>query len=194
MVWTQRGAINLVFVSAKGKAGPRRQLFPANKGYSSHVSLLWSGDQFGLFWQYWDRHRATLQVGKISAAGAVVAHRKVDETVESPSVVWNGASYCVAWRNESQVLFGLFSWAGTLRILSTVASEADLRCAPKLVWRGGEYGFAWTERQTANRVSYFARLSPAGKMRSKEQLGPPSHKNLLGLENIRTMRRARSAP
>ena len=86
----------------------------------------------------------------------------------SPSLVWTGSGYGVAWRDDrdgnNEIYFARLGTAGVkvgddVRVTSSSGSSSY----PSLVWTGSGFGVGWEEYHEGDYEIYFARLTADGE-------------------------------
>ncbi len=143
-------------------------------GDSLNVSLVSTGTGYGLAWEDMrDGGNDEIYFARLDTAGskigADVRITNQPNLSNSPSIVWNGSGYGLAFLDNrnggyGDVYFVSVSAAGSKIGLETrVTSSSTVSTGPRLVWNGAGYGVAWGDnRNGLNANIFFARLDPSG--------------------------------
>lgn len=140
-------------------------------GNSESPSLVWTGSEYGVVWHDSRDGNAEIYFARLSGTclrvGSEVRVTSAPESSQSPSVVWAGSEYGVAWNDNRDggwdIYFARLAESGERigREVHVTSSESDSRGA-SLVWTGREYGLAWSDDRDGNSEIYFTRLSETG--------------------------------
>lgn len=90
------------------------------------------------------------------------------EGADWPHLVWNGAEYGLAWRQQSDkggaIYLARLAANGTLQgVPVQVASHPTRIYPPRLAWDGSGYAVAWIDSSAGPDQVYLARFSPPGE-------------------------------
>jgi hypothetical protein len=164
-------------ISATGaKLGSDVQI-TSDAGTSEFPSLAWAGTEYGVIWQDSRTTVYDLYFARISAAGAKVGtdiQITNDATSSfSPSMVWSGTEYGVAWNDNRSTLqdiyFARVTMAGAkIGTDVQITSDASYSYQTAIAWTGSEYGIAWRDMRDGNYEIYMGRVSAAGAKVSTE--------------------------
>ncbi len=89
------------------------------------------------------------------------------------SIAWTGSEYGVAWMDFRDGNFEIYFTRVSARG-EEIGDDVRLTNAPddsswpSLVWNGGEYGVAWSDRRGGRYETYFARISAEGAIIGSE--------------------------
>ena len=140
-------------------------------------SLVWTGSEFGVSW-YGFQYIYPYGDWEIFFARLDAAGQKIEDDVRvtnatggsgSPSLVWTGSEYGVAWYDrrdgdpDEEIYFARIDASGNklgsdIRITNAAGSSDNA----SLVWTGSEYGVAWLDYRDQSGEIYFARIDHAG--------------------------------
>ena len=105
------------------------------------------------------------------ASVAISSNLQVTDDVASqrtPSVIWTGSQYGVAWRdvrggNGQEIYFARISGLG-IKVGSDVrlTNDPGSSSTPDLVWTGAEFGMAWRSFRNGSADVWFMRISADG--------------------------------
>jgi hypothetical protein len=138
---------------------------------STHVETLWTGTEFGLFYEDSVAGSPDIHVARVSAGGAEIGQ---DQTFNAsgfvdklPRAAWTGTEYGVVWLQNKLPVFQLARRDGApLGSLVHVFSSGFEAGAIDVAWTGSEFGVVWTEGTAVNDISsetlYFQILSRTG--------------------------------
>ncbi len=137
-------------------------------------SVAWSGLEYAVAWVDDRDGNDEIYFVRFDRLG----HRPVPETritndasaSSSPSLVWTGTEYGVAWIDQrgsvtgGQVYFARIDAAGAKIGADVPVTDAAVAPgSPRLVWNGSGYGVVWKDERGGDPGDlYFARLDPAG--------------------------------
>lgn len=141
---------------------------------SQEPSIAWDGSAYGVAWSDTEAGNFEIYYSRVAADGtALVGPSRISTTPNitiSPSLVWTGSEYGVAWSNQeaapnnAEIFFARVSTAGA-RIGAEVRITGDddfHSYSPTLTWSGAGYGVAWQDLRSGTAEVYFTRLSAAG--------------------------------
>jgi len=144
-------------------------------GESYLGSLVWTGTEYGLAWQDQRDGNYEIYFARLAADGTKIGSdvRITNDgasafTSETPSMVWTGSEYGVAWSDNRsgtyEIYFARISAAGVKIGSDTAITTLDgvQSNAPSLAWLGSEYGLAWTDWRLGPTEIYFTRVSSSG--------------------------------
>ena len=116
---------------------------------SIRPAVVWTGSNFGVFWQDERVGNVAIYFAKISSSGIKIGSdiKLTDEIngTHSPSPVWTGSEFGLSWTDNTtrEIYFARFSVDGDL-VGSEIALTSDsTSSAPSLAWTGSEYGVCW---------------------------------------------------
>ena len=140
---------------------------------SRQPSLVWAESEYGVAWSDDRDGDQEIYYTRISPDGVVQnpVYRITNESgySGSPSLVWTGYEYGVAWEDErdengidmygTEIYFSRLSDRG-------IPSNTDIRITesnrpsrrPSLAWTGTEYGVAWEDERDGEAEIYFLRI------------------------------------
>jgi len=86
---------------------------------------------------------------------------------EYPRMVWTGSEYGVAWHDNRdgtrEIYFARISSAGVKQCSDVrITNAGGYSWYPSIVWKGTEYGVAWSDYRDGNYEIYFARINSSG--------------------------------
>ena len=140
-------------------------------GYSSTPAMAWSGSEYGVAWQ--DNRDGNYEIyfarmmADGSTAGPVERVTKAEGHSYSPSLVWTGSEYGVAFEDYRDGNYEIYlalldaegvKYAGETR----VSEDGNNSRYPSLSWTGSEFGLSWHEDRDGNYEIYFGRVSGGG--------------------------------
>ena len=142
---------------------------------SAGPSLVWTGLEYGVAWR--DERDAAgepeIYFCRLDALGNKIGDdiRVTNDAgiSSTPSLVWTGREYGVAWRDErdlnSEIYFARLHRRG-LKIGTDlrVTSDANASEHVSLVWSGSEYAMVWTDNRHGNQEILFARVDLLGNL------------------------------
>jgi hypothetical protein len=146
--------------------------------YLGNYALARNDAGYGVVWEIGGRLFFVRLTPCGKKASGAVAVADSAPTPESPSLVWTGVEYGLAWtvvRNrEKLILFTRLDPEGKKKGKETVVSAVHK--APHdysfvrypLVWSERGYGLAWTDSRDGGGDIYFTRLDPDGSRTGKE--------------------------
>lgn len=158
-------------VSALGtKLGSEWQI-TSDAGFSYYPSLAWDGAYCGVAWHD-SRSTATdiyfarvLPTGGKQGSDIQVTSDASSST--SPSLVWTGSAYGVAWQDTRTTSYDIYfqrlsAYGDLLGGNVQVTSDAGGSYEPSLAWTGSEFGVAFSDDRNGASDVYFARITAAG--------------------------------
>ena len=135
-------------------------------------SLAWSGSEFGLAWSDMRGGNYELYFARMGMDGQKLGQdvriTHDADTSHSPSLVWTGSAYAMAWGDwrdglNPEVYFILLDPAGgRLGPERRITWHDELALHPSLVWTGSGFGLSWDDSRHGNYEIYFTRLGPDG--------------------------------
>jgi hypothetical protein len=141
-------------------------------GRSWGADLVHNGDGYGVAW--WENRGSEgdeVYFARLDSTGAKIGSdvrvTTFGELSGSPSLVWNGAGYGVAWSDRrdgnSEIYFVRLdpdgAKVGTDVRVTTASGSSGL---PSLVWNGAGYGVGWEDTRNGSQEFFFVRLDAAG--------------------------------
>jgi predicted RecA/RadA family phage recombinase len=142
-----------------------------NSAFKGVTRAVWTGSEYGVAWHDSRNGDSEIYFARVNTIGTKqgsdVRITNASDASLSPSLVWTGSAYGVAWCDDRdgnrEIYFARISSAGVkqgsdIRITNAV----DYSLEPSLVWTGSEYGVAWGDDRDGNREIYFARISAGG--------------------------------
>jgi hypothetical protein len=129
---------------------------------------VWTGSGYGVAWYDLRDGNHEIYFARLTPEGVKVGG-DVRVTTDasgsySPSLVWTGSGYGVAWPDDRdgnrEIYFARITPEG-VKVGGDVRVTAD-GFVPSLVWTGSGYGVAWQDDRDGNWEIYFARLTPEG--------------------------------
>jgi hypothetical protein len=140
-------------------------------GDSVHPSLAWNGSEYGVAWEDARGGLPQIYFARLSFAGVKIGS-DVQVTTgftasSTPSLVWTGSEYGLAWNRATTVndvyFVRLDSLGAPIGGETRVTDVAKRKDAPSLAWNGNGFGVAWTDyRNGLNTEIYLARLDALG--------------------------------
>lgn len=140
---------------------------------SAYPVIEWTGREYGIAWEDNRDGSSEVYFARISESGETLgSERRITTDAAqsySPSLVWNGEEYGLAWVDERdgspEIYFTRFSQEGERIGQETrVTTSLDSARLPSVVWADGEYGVAWEDHRDDGIEIYFARLSSEGAL------------------------------
>ncbi len=143
-------------------------------GSSRSPSLAWNGTGFGVAWQDDRDGQMGIYFALLDAQGRLPGDdfriSDVAGVGVTPSLVWTGDGYGVAWEDErdgfeqSEIYFRLLNERGApagdeLRI----TNAAGISYWPSLTWNGTGFGLVWSDTGDSEGDIYFASISATGE-------------------------------
>jgi len=138
---------------------------------SGGPSLVWTGSEYGLAWRDTRDGNAEIYFCRLDAAGNKIGEDRrityAPELSSTPSLVWTGKEYGVAWHDERdenrEIYFARLHPSGK-KISSDIRVTVDdaLSEYPSLVWTGERFAMSWHDERDGNSEIYLARLDPLG--------------------------------
>jgi len=128
---------------------------------NTQSAVAWNGKDYGVVWvdyaDHWLHFRRFFADGTPASAPVIVWSSSTCQTGASPSLVWNGSGYAVAWvqaESTLTVLFGLLDASGNLTKEVTAASSTKSTNWPSLAFGGSSIGYAvvWTDSRSTRTV------------------------------------------
>ncbi len=142
-----------------------------NASISTSPCLTWGGNKYGLSWrEYRDGNLEiyfALLDSSLNKIGSDIRITYDSSSSESPSVVWSGNGFGVAWSDErdgnSEIYFARLDFMGSkIGPDVRVSSASSHSTYPSLAWTGSEYGIGWQDFRDSNWEIYFARIDSTG--------------------------------
>jgi len=140
---------------------------------SGFANVVWTGTEYAVAWHDQRDGNYEIYFTRLSATGAKLGAdvRVTDAAANSgtPSLVWTGTEYGLAWSDERdgnrEVYFRRLDVAGNpvgaeIRI-TDAAGESSV---PVLAWTGKDYGLVWHDDREGDPHIYFARLGADGAL------------------------------
>jgi len=131
---------------------------------SSGPSLVWTGSEYAMCWLD-SRHGETeIYFARVSESGELLGDEvrvtDTDANSTSPSLIWNGAEFGVAWvegsSGSTEVYFVRLASDGTvLGDMVRVSSSEGAAQLPSLVYNGENYALSWQDTGDGNYEIYF---------------------------------------
>lgn len=148
-------------------------------GSSRSPSIAWNGTGFGVAWQDDRDGQWGIYFALLDAQGRQPSEDfRISDTAGvgvTPSVVWTGEGYGVAWEDErdgfeqAEIYFRLLDERGApVGEELLISNAAGISYWPSLVWNGTGFGLAWSDSRTGRGEIYFANISAEGEKLGEE--------------------------
>jgi hypothetical protein len=148
-------------------------------GSSRSPSIAWNGTGFGVTWQDDRDGQLGIYFALLDAQGRLSSEdfriSDVAGVGVTPSVVWTGEGYGVAWEDErdgfeqGEIYFRLLNERGApLAEELRITNAAGISYWPSLVWNGTSFGLAWSDTRSGRGEIYFASISAEGEKLGEE--------------------------
>ena len=138
---------------------------------SSEPSLVWTGRGYGVAWHDFRNGNYEIYFARFDASGNKVGSdvrvtSAAGDSV-SPSLVWTGSEYGVAWHDvrdgNYEIYFARIYAAGTkiggdVHVTNAAGNSAHA----SLAWNGNGYGMSWQDERDGNLEIYVATLDSLG--------------------------------
>jgi hypothetical protein len=179
MVWHTSYFLYFARISKDGvKIGSDLQIGNGGVDYITNPAIVWNGSEFGVAWAQGPLGQSEIFFTRVSSAGAEIGSDipvTTDDDIESasPSIVWTGTKYGLAWHDKRlggenfEIYFALLDAAGSKEGTDVpISNDSSGSLSPSLAWNNvnSEYGVAWADTRNGmdNEEIYFARISSAG--------------------------------
>jgi hypothetical protein len=144
-------------------------------GLSSNPSLVWTGERFGVAWRDDRFGNAEVLFVRLGSEGEVLSDPvRLSSTLglsTHPSLVWTGAAFAVAWRDETDAASGQIRFTridsagvevpGAQLVVANAGGISD--AGPSLAYTGDGYALAWDDTRYGNAEISFQRLDATGR-------------------------------
>jgi hypothetical protein len=135
-------------------------------GESWYSSLVWTGSEYGVCWNYDRDSGLEIYFARINASGVKqgsdIRITNAGGLSWSPSLVWTGSEFGVSWQDDrdsnDEIYFTRINASGVKQgsdvRITNAAGHSD---SSSLVWTGSEYGVCWCDDRDGNPPDiYFA--------------------------------------
>lgn len=180
VVCSDDSGMGMVVIDTDGTASPAVAISaqsPAGDLNVSDSSLVWTGTEWGLAWSAQDTsglvdsNGTSIFFARYDEAGALkgspIAIETESDTGYSPSLVWTGTEYAVAYVGTSNfhIKFARIDATGQLVGSLVNVNTEGWAGQPKLVWNGTNFGIAWgddRDNDVGDDDVYFRLLDASG--------------------------------
>jgi hypothetical protein len=142
---------------------------------SGGPSLVWTGTEYAVAWRDERDGPAEIYFARIDASGSKVGSdvRVTNDSgySSSPSLVWTGHEYGVAWHDDrdevtdpnTEIYFARLHWSGNkIGSDQRLSNALGLSEYASLVWTGTEYAVSWHDGQYGDSEILLARIDSLG--------------------------------
>jgi hypothetical protein len=159
--------IYFVRIDSSGNKIGSEVLISDGTNSSVHVSLVWTGNEYGLSWQDDRDGNYEIYFSRLDSSGNEIGSDiRVtwnSSNSQQPSLVWTGSEYGVSWHDDrdgnTEIYFARLDSSGS-KIGSDlrVSYAGSMSFLPSLVWNGQEYAVAWVDFRDTKWEIYFNRV------------------------------------